>query len=73
MLSVMLSAHSLHSQKFAVSRCGRSSNSLRLSSVADTEMDTISNWNNRPSQSEVKARPQLGLEQCDTMRVGCFP
>jgi hypothetical protein len=67
MLSVIDDAHSEHNQKWAVSRRGVSSNFSVPSSTAETDMETISNWKRRPSESDVSVTPQHGLAHCDTI------
>jgi hypothetical protein len=37
------------------------------SSLAEMEIETISNWNNRPSDSELSGRQQLGFAHCDSI------
>src|SRR5581483_11010362 len=51
-VSVIDAAHRPQSQNWAVCRSGFSSNGSVVSSLAATEIDTTSNWNNRPSANE---------------------
>ena len=61
--TVMVEAHCPQSQRCRVSRWGFSSKGADLSSLAASEMDTISNWNKRPSVNEYSGRLQPSLTQ----------
>jgi hypothetical protein len=63
----MVLAQAPHSQKWAVSRCGVSSSFSGLSSVAEIEIEIISNWYRRPSDKEVSGRPQFEFAHCESM------
>ncbi len=58
-----------HSQNCAVWRSGFSSKGAAVSSLAAIEIDTISNWNRRPSAKECKGAQQLGFAQYASMRT----
>jgi hypothetical protein len=62
--SVIFDAQRPHNHKCRVWRCGLSSNGAEFSSLAATEIETTSNWNNRPSEKEYKGRLQPSLTQC---------
>jgi hypothetical protein len=61
--SVILEAQRPQSHKCNVCRWGCSSKGAHFSSLAATEIETTSNWNNRPSENECSGRLQPSFAQ----------